>query len=126
MATPVPNDEQSLAPYSSVVEIEVHFPGDYASNGEPEYSIASGVIVGPNQILTAAHVFENEQGETPDQIVILTQSEAPAGVQYVLSNSTDIWTDIGGSQSLSAGLSSLDYIQANDPQLQPNGSVANV
>lgn len=53
------------SPYSSIVMLEIH----HADN---KVTYASGALIGPNSILTAAHAFESENGQSVTGISVLT------------------------------------------------------
>lgn len=87
-------DSNEDQPWRSVVHIETYFSDGTRSGG-------SGVMVGPNDVLTASHVVYNAQHGGPATTVVVTPAynpsplhvEAPFGTAIASSDQLNYFTD---------------------------------
>jgi probable HAF family extracellular repeat protein/VCBS repeat-containing protein len=110
---------QNTNPYSPIVEIGVHFQNDPVVKGQPELHMGTGVLIGPNEILTAAHLFEAAPGQElgpVTEIIVMTGSEALAGQGALYEFETqNISTTLGNNVSVNRGPGPAAQIDGYDP-----------
>lgn len=99
---------KTTSPYSSVVTLEVH----HADNS---VTYATGTLVGPNSILTAAHPFEPLNGQPVTEISVL----AADGTAF---DSQNLSITLGNHTSTNNGPGTPALVNGYDPLL-PNGHV---
>ena len=101
----------SAFPYDDVVLIEAPDP----SNPEEEYFIGSGVVIGPNTILTASHVVYDISDQTADEDIKLYPgwdgTDPALGSGNISTDYIDHYNEVGnyGSDELSKAQSASDY-----------------
>jgi V8-like Glu-specific endopeptidase len=103
-------DPTSTFPYNCVVLIEAPDPSD-----PQDYLIGSGVVIGPNTILTASHVAYDISDQTPVDNIKLYPAwngvDPALGAGNISTTYTDHFNEIGtfGSDDLTAAQSASDY-----------------